>query len=179
MKTKNQSVVDWNCIDREIGREAVLELVLNQGKPRRKRVRTVWEVIAFILALALIYLALGCKSTLAPEGPYHGDKFLFDADKVLVDSKDDLSGFLKWEMTNRKQLQEKKLQSITAAADAIRTNAPLWFKVTFDARNNYSNAMALHQSNVIQASNLLEQAVTTLQTQTLSTRALTNSVNLK
>lgn len=168
--------VDWETVDREIGREAANNLA--QWRRKVKRATLGLDIAAFVLFAALLLLlsCVGCGTTLAPEGPYHGDTFLFNSDKVLVDSKDDLGGFLKWEMLNRKALSDNKLQSITDAADAIRTNAPLWFKLAYDARNNYSNAVALHQSNVAQTSNSLLQAVTSLQTQTLAARAITNSV---
>ena len=170
--------VNWETVDREIGREAANNLA--QWRRKVKRATLGLDIAAFILFAALLLLlsCAGCGTTLAPEGPYHGDVFLFNADKVLVDSKDDLGHFLQWEQSNRKLLADKKLQSVTAAADAIRTNAPIWFKLAYDARNNYSNAAALHQPNVTQSSNSLLQAVTTLQTQTLSTRALTNSIKL-
>lgn len=171
--------IDWSEIDREIDRHAILGIAVDQEQPHRKRIRRMCEVVAFLLALALMWLALGCQTTLAPEGAYHGDTFLFNADKVLVDSKDDLGGFLGWELANRQVLADHKLQSVTSAADAIRTNAPLWFKLAYDARNNYSNAAALHQPNVAQTSNSLLQAVTTLQAQRLSARAITNSIKLK
>lgn len=176
MKTKSLTNVDWSTVDREIEKHA--EFSAANDQPHRKRIRRTCEIVALALALVLIWLALGCQQTLAPEGAYHGDVFLFNADRVLVDSKDDLGGFLKWELTNRKTLADNKLQSVTAAADAIRSNAPLWFKVAYDARNNYSNSAALHLPTVGQTSNLLQQAVSTLQTQTLSTRALTNSIKL-
>lgn len=169
--------IDWKTVDREIGKQAASNLCRSVRKTNRASL--LLEIAAFIVFALVLLMLSGCGTTLAPEGAYHGDVFLFNADKVLVDSKDDLSGFLKWEMANRQQLQVQHLQSITAAADAIRTNAPLWFKLAYDARNAYSNAVALSQPNVAQASNSLAQAITSLQTQTLSTRALTNSIKFQ
>lgn len=174
------AINDWDEVDNEIVKEAIAELFCGRAKFHRQRVRRIAAVVAFIVAVIVLSLSFsGCGTKLAPEGPYHGDTFLFTADKVLVDSKDDLSGFLKWEMQNRSVLASNKLQSVTAAADTIRTNAPLWFKVAYDSRNNYSNAMALRLPTVTQTSNSLAQSITLLQSQTLSTRALTNSVTLK
>lgn len=149
---------------------------------RRKRIRAAFEMIVIALGLALIWLALsGCRSTLDVSGPYKGDTFLFNADKVIVDSKHDLSGFLVWEQINRTRLAANHLQTVTASADAIRMNAPMWFSNAVSARNLYSNSVAsrLPPAMIASSSNALFGSVTALQTQTLVTRALTNAVNLK
>lgn len=141
-------------------------------------------ILAFVCTLATI-CDTGCKTTrkttLDPAGPYHGDTFLFNADRVIVDSKEDISAFLKWELQNRPALVEKKLQTVTATADTIRSNAPLWFRVAVQSRNQYSNAVATASgpSTVTASSNSLQSAISSLETQTLSTRAITNSVKLE
>lgn len=180
MKTMNKSIT-WEMVDREIGKQAADNLT--KCIRRRRRTSLLLEVIAFIIfAIILILLSLsstGCRKTLSGSGVYGSNKFLYDADHVIVSSKSDMDAFLTWEMNNRATLAQQKLQSVTIAADSIRTNAPLWFVVAIQTRNAYSNAWYLAAPPQTQSdtSNALESAITTLQTQTLATRALTNSVN--
>lgn len=62
MKTKNKVVeIDWTDIDRQIGKEAAIELL--HSDQRRKRIRSLFEMLAIALGIALIWLALsGCVS---------------------------------------------------------------------------------------------------------------------
>jgi hypothetical protein len=126
----------------------------------------------------IISIPMGCKTSLAPGGVYKGDTFLFNADLTIGDSGKALDEFVTWEMQNRSRLTNK-LHAVTVAADAIRINAPMWFTNAVTARNTYSNAVALARGagTITTASNALGASVTQLQTQTLSTRALVNSVN--
>lgn len=136
-------------------------------------------LIAGVLLLGVIVsLPLGCKTNLDPAGVYHGDTFLFNAERVIGDSGEALNNFVTWEMNNRSILTGK-LHSVTVAADAIRLNAPLWFTNATISRDVYSNSVALRQGagTIAAASNALNANITQLQTQTLSTRALTESVN--
>lgn len=135
-------------------------------------------VLAVVLAVNAVY-EVGCRTTLDPSGAYGTNTFLFNADRVIVESKDDLSAFLVWEQQNRSVLAAKKLTGVTTTADAIRVNAPLWFKVAVETRNAYSNAWATGSSSVTATSNSLALAITSLKTQTLSTHAITNSVHLE
>lgn len=126
------------------------------------------------VALAVMAMALvltGCQATLDPAGPYAGDKFLYDLDGAVIDARQTLDGFLTWELQNRAVLRVEGKATVTAAADAIRTNAPIWFGVVRQARTAYLDAKGPGTSNG------LFQAVSVIQTQTLMTKAVTNSAN--
>lgn len=121
-----------------------------------------------LIVLLLPALSFGCNATLDPAGPYSGDKFLYDMDGVVIEARGVFDGFLTWEMQNRAALKAENKQSVTAAADAVRTNAPVWFGVVSAARGAYMSAKGPATSNS------LFQAVTIVQTQELTTKAVTN-----
>lgn len=168
--------IDWTNIDKAIGREAAMHLL--QESQHRQRIRRMLIGVTIALTGLMLWLVAGCKTKLDPAGAYHGDTFLFTADRTIVDSKDALSGFLTWEMQNRSQFTNN-LREITHIADTIRINAPFWFSNAVIARNAYSNAAALRLSTVSLTSNALVANISQLQAQTLSLRAVTNSVTIK
>lgn len=165
-------------IDARIGKEALNDLRHANGL--RIRVMRVCEIVIAFCIIAFAFLLLsGCgKSTLSGTGVYGTNQFLFEAEKAVDDSKDALSGFLSWEELNRSILASNNLQSVIKAADSIRVNAPLWFTNAVTACNLYSNAVALAQdaATIVNTSNSLAANITLLQTETMSARAITNSV---
>jgi hypothetical protein len=137
-----------------------------------KKFETIGIAILYgVAATAFIVVALammGCNATLDPSGPYSGDKFLYDIDGAIIDARQTLDGFLTWELQNRATLKAEGKQTVTAAADSIRTNAPTYFGMISTARTAYLNAKGPGTSNA------LFQSVQVIQTQTLTTKALTN-----
>lgn len=95
-----------------------------------------------LLALALLLTATvplmqGC-GTLAPNGVYQGDKYLYDADMVIATSYDSVHTFVKWEYDNRDAL--KTLPQIKEYANYLRGNYPVWHRAAVSARNVYLGA---------------------------------------
>lgn len=130
-----------------------------------------------VLSLAIIAACLvfdaGCsKTTLDQSGPYAGDKFLYDADGAVIDARHTVDAATTWEMENRGALAAAGKQSVTAAIDSIRTTAPTYFGLVKQARAQYVAAKGPGTSNSF------FQALSVLQTQTLATKALTNSAKL-
>ena len=161
----------------------ITELEIEQATAfyRKSKRRSHWgaflEILAALLFLLFVGLLLigvfGCRTQLDPAGVYHGDKFLFLADKTIGDAGDSLNQFVTWELQNRARLTNK-LHSITVAADAIRVNSPLWFTNAVNARNVYSNSVALVKgpATISAASNALHLQITQLNSQKLSAQAL-------
>ena len=137
-------------------------------------------VVLFFLVGMIVSLPVGCKATLDKQGVYQGQQFWFFADRTIEGAKDDISGFLKWELDNRATLKAQGLAKVTAAADDIRSNAPQWFRVAVKARDDYTNALfsAATPIQVVQASNSLQSALLTLKTARLTAVASTNNVKL-
>lgn len=129
-----------------------------------KKLTTVFS--AFVLLIILV----GCNATLDPAGPYGGDQFLYDSDGAVIDARQTLDGFLSWEMQNRASLATSGNKAVTTAADKLRTTAPIYFGLVSQARAQYVAAKGPTTSNS------LFQAVSVLQTQTLTAKAVTNSV---
>lgn len=77
----------------------------------------------WIAIAALLLLVMGCR-TLDPAGPYHGDKFLYNAHKTITSAYDVLASYVKWEFENRQALASRP--EIKKSADYVRTNAQQW-----------------------------------------------------
>jgi hypothetical protein len=90
-----------------------------------------------ISLLAVAVMLTGC-STLAPDGPYAGDKVLYNADLSIATSYDVLHTFVKWEYDNRATLAAKP--EVKAAADKIRKGAPQWFSTALALRDAYEQS---------------------------------------
>lgn len=138
----------------------------------------------FLVALSfslwpLVVMIVGCdKTTLAPVGVYGTNTFWYQADAILLESKDDLGAFVFWTRNNAVQLKQQHLDSMIVSAEAIRTNAPVWFKVAYQARDAYTNALFGGSSAVTltDSSNALFSALTAIQTQVTLSHTLTNTL---
>lgn len=142
MKTKSLNV-DWSEVDREIDRHAALECVLHRDKPRRKRVRTVWEIIAFVLAIVLLYLALGC----AGRGAY---TTLASTEKAVVLSYD---GYV--DSVIKGQTRTNELPVIAKSFDMFQAA----FRTAVDAASGNTNAPVTGDLST-KAANLIQQITT-------------------
>lgn len=86
--------------------------------------------------LALVLLA-SC-GILNPEGAYKGDKLLYTTDVTIRESYDLIHFYVKWEYDNRAALSS--MPEIKASADAMRKNAPGWFRSVNALREAYVQA---------------------------------------
>lgn len=96
------------------------------------------KVLPLILAvIAFAFVSVGCRN-LAPDGPYKGDKLLYEADTVIVTSYDTLHTFVQWEHDNRQSLAA--WPEIKISADVIRLRSRDWLTTAIAAREAYSVA---------------------------------------
>jgi hypothetical protein len=109
---------------------------------------------------AFVACSPGCKSReLAPAGVYQGDKTLYNADKVISESYDVMTAFLRYEVQNREVL--RSTPEVSKAADNIRDNAQRWTKSAVALRDAYaSNPTSDNKNKLNQAIAILRQAVT-------------------
>lgn len=98
--------------------------------------------LAPIAVLAIIIAGCATEAQLEPNGLYSGNPFLYNSDLSLANSKSTLDSFVTFEYQNRDALAAQKLQAVTAAADAVRTNAPMWFALAQAARTMYVGILA-------------------------------------
>lgn len=117
------------------------------------------------LAICLALLApvcgsnTGCARKLDTTGVYQGDKTLYNADKVISESYDVMSTFLKYELDNRVALAATP--EVGKAADNIRDNAQRWIKSAVALRDAYAtNPTPANRDKLNQAISVLRQAVT-------------------
>lgn len=91
-----------------------------------------------VLALCLIPLLsfTACRS-LAPGGPYQGDAYLYHAELTITTSYDVIKTFVKWEQANREVLA--KWPEVRTVADALRKDAPDWFRTAHALRDAYAS----------------------------------------
>lgn len=82
------------------------------------------QIIGLIgLAILLVGIPTGCtKTTLSPNGVYHGDTFLYQSEKVIVGAHQSFQTFLQWELEYRAILPVE----VSRAADVIRLNERKW-----------------------------------------------------
>jgi hypothetical protein len=88
-----------------------------------------------LCAVMVAGLAVGCnKTTLAPNGVYQGDTFLYQSENTINTAHDSFKTFLQWETTYRAVLPVE----VSRAADYIRLNEQKWI----------NSANALHDAYV-------------------------------
>lgn len=102
------------------------------------------------LPLVLCALLVGGCTTLAPEGVYHGDRVLYNAELATTTSYDLLKTFLDWERANQAPLAE--WPKIHESAEYIRAHWEQWFATAYALHDAYAadptsaNAAALQRS---------------------------------
>lgn len=103
-----------------------------------------------LVLFALCSLLLSGCTTLAPEGVYHGDKVLYNAELATTTSYDLLKTFLDWERANQAPLAE--WPKIHESAEYIRAHWEQWFTTAYALHDAYAadptsaNAAALQRS---------------------------------
>jgi hypothetical protein len=143
--------------------------------------RWLWAMAVFnTLASGLLLLSeSGCVTglNLDPAGVYQSDTFLANSDLLLVSARSNLDNFVTFEWQNRGPLRAAHLESLTLAADAVRTNVATWFAVAELARSAYVNARALAATNAtrVAASNTLALQVISIQSQAATAQSLKTS----
>jgi len=119
------------------------------------------ESVRGSLAVTLLFCAgllAGC-GTLNPEGPYGGDKALYDADSTITMTYDALHAFVKWEYENRAALAS--MPEIKHHSDTIRKQAPQWFNSAVAIRDAYQQAPSAGTRDALMSSlAVLRQAMT-------------------
>jgi len=115
-------------------------------------------------ALGAGLLAAGCATELAPGGAYSGDPFLYWADSTVGATSSALDAFESWELQNYIYL-ETNSPAVVAAAEVIRTNAPVYYQDYVTARAAYLSLLNSATSNqllavIINYTNLQSGAVT-------------------
>lgn len=140
-------------------------------------------ILAFALLSAMTF-SPGCATKIDQAGPYgssgqfgtNDNTFLLLSDKTLVDSKDTMTVFLRWELKNRQTLATLGLGNVTKVADTIRSDAPLWFTNAFNARQVYVAIWRSNPAASAAASNNFQASVSLISAQALASSSLTNSV---
>lgn len=83
----------------------------------------------------LLMFVVSCGH-LASDGPYKGDKFLYETDNTIVTSFEMLHSFVSWEYSNRTILAGHP--EIKASADVVRKNAKRWRDSAIALRKAYA-----------------------------------------
>ena len=145
--------------------------------------KKILSLIGILTASVFIY---GCatNSTIAPNGVYSGDAFLYNADLAVVTTFNDLDSFLILETKNQDYFKTNAPIIFTAAND-IRKYTPSALNDISKAREFYINySKNTNTVLVTQAQVGLTSAITELQNQTTnlnpqitSTSDFTNTVN--
>lgn len=137
------------------------------------------SVPAFLLLLCPIGCSFIQKQTIAPGGAYSNDPYLLGIDQTIVETRDDLDGFLHWLQENQPTLWQNN-KSVLVAGERIRTNAPTWFTNIYNLRGAYLTArQEADPAAANAASNALSSAASQLSAQSASAQAITNNVVLK
>lgn len=125
------------------------------------------------LALAVTALLCGCRTRLAPGGPYT-DPILYHADHTIISAQAALESFVKWEYQNRALLRDNK--DITKAADYIRRNARLWINSAIAMRDTYAASPTGENKDKLQlVLDMLLKAVTEAQQYIITTSTATQN----
>lgn len=111
----------------------------------------------FLICAFLAVAPMGCtKTTLSPTGVYHGDVFLYQAEKVIVTAHSSFQSFLKWEMDYRSVLPVE----VSQAADVIRLNEKRWIDAANSLHDAYVNTPTQENKDKFQlALNLISTAL--------------------
>lgn len=84
--------------------------------------------------MLLLVMVAGCQTKLDP-GPYEGDAVLFRAEQAIVETKDAMDTFLKWEHQNQAILATHP--EIKQYADVVRVDGRVWLESAIALRNTY------------------------------------------
>lgn len=77
----------------------------------------------------------GCKTTLEEGGAHQGDAILFRSEQAIVETKDAMDTFLKWEHDNAAVLQQ--WPEIKKYADTVRVDGRVWLESAMALRDTY------------------------------------------
>ena len=90
-----------------------------------------------ILTMLLLFAGCssGCKTTLEEGGAHEGDAVLFRAEQAIVETKDAMDTFLKWEHDN--QVVLAKWPEIKQYADVVRVDGRVWLESAMALRDTY------------------------------------------
>lgn len=91
-----------------------------------------------VLLAALVFGLVGCegcKTSVAPEGVYKGDNYLYQSELAINTAYTVLHTYVSWENDNREVLSNHP--EIKNSADTIRTHAKEWFKTARAAHDVY------------------------------------------
>jgi hypothetical protein len=119
-----------------------------------------------VIGALLAFGVTGCRS-LAPGGPYEGDKVVFQAETTITTSYELVDTFLAWEKENRTTLA--KWPEIRQAADAMRVAYPGYHKSAIALLEAYKSnpggddaqlqrVLALLRTALLQAANHMANA---------------------
>jgi hypothetical protein len=113
---------------------------------------------ALCVCLSLPITQTGCRTKLAADGAYQGDKTLYAADRTIVEAYDVLHSFVKFEFQNRAALANNP--EIKKAADTVRQNAQTWVTSAINLRDAYAAAPTPENQKALQqALGVLRQAI--------------------
>lgn len=110
---------------------------------------------AFVVGFSTIAAFTGCRN-LAPEGVYHGDKFLYESELAITTSQDLIHAYVTWEYQNRTALASTP--EITKSADAVRKSAKQWFASAHALHDAYEKSPTPENKNALLASLTVIQA---------------------
>lgn len=89
---------------------------------------------SILLAVMTMVVCTSCQTKLDP-GPYEGDAVLFRAEQAIVETKDAMDTFLKWEHQNQAVLAA--YPEIKQYADVVRVDGRVWLESAIALRNTY------------------------------------------
>ncbi len=137
--------------------------------------------ICFWTVIGSFVLWSGChRTTLAPDGIYKGNKFLFESDRNLQDSKKSLGEFVNWTRINYEWLHTHGRDDVIASADSVRTNAPMWYSNAWTIRATYTNALysGMSEGTIGSFSNSFYSIVSAIKTIQKQNRAIASSITI-
>lgn len=85
--------------------------------------------------LVVLVAGFGCATTLETGGPYDGDTILFRSEQAIVETKDAMDDFLKWEEQN--QVVLARYPEVKKYADEIRRGGRSWITSAQKLRDTY------------------------------------------
>lgn len=124
------------------------------------------KILNTVLLFTLVAVFTGC-GTLAPDGPYKGDKVLYSADQIIVSSQRSLQRFVTWEMQNRAILPVE----VSRAADSVRENAKQWIQSAINLREAYAaNPNRDNENNLTKSLDILQTVLNEIAIHMMSAR---------
>jgi hypothetical protein len=123
--------------------------------------RNLQYTTAFLLWIAILIFAAGCKTTALEAGGAYHDPLLAKTDQAILDGAAALQGFVDWQTANAAFLA--KYQEVGALAGEIRSHKDAWETEAWNARDAYAQAKKAYDDAVAAGQTGDQAAVTASQ----------------